>query len=173
MSKYNITLRILHWCLGLLLIILLCLGVYMTELDSSSYKLSLYRVHKAIGLTVLIVVIFRIIVRVFSTVPPYATSISNNNIFIAKLVHYLLYVAIFIVPFSGYIMSCASGKGASWFLGINFPVIISYDLGIAAFANKVHMLSNIFLVILIILHIAGFFKHYFVDKHNLIHRIWK
>ena len=63
-SQYTATAKSLHWLMALLLIGLLMLGFYMAGLPLSPDKLRLYSWHKWAGVTVFVLLGFRLLWRV-------------------------------------------------------------------------------------------------------------
>ncbi len=53
---------LLHWLMAILIVIMLALGLYMTRIPLSTFKLKLYGWHKELGVVILMLAAFRIIV---------------------------------------------------------------------------------------------------------------
>jgi cytochrome b len=72
--RYTRTAKTLHWLMAVLILGLLALGFYMQDLPLSPQKLQLYSWHKWAGVTVFLLVLFRLAWRVTHQPPRIAGS---------------------------------------------------------------------------------------------------
>ena len=93
-----------HWVIAALILVAFPLGVYMHELPLSPTKLKLYSYHKWIGITVLLLFVPRILWRITHR-PPAPLPMPAWQHRIAEGTHHLLYLLMFLVPLSGWLMS--------------------------------------------------------------------
>lgn len=169
-DKYSLPLRVIHWLMAIFIIGMLCSGFYMKSLPvSSEIKFSIYSIHKACGITVLLLVIIRIFLRIFTYAPPFSASFSMFIVTVSKAVHFGLYFLMVLMPLSGYVMSSASGIRIKYFFHI--PLLINKNIELASAANNLHSILAYFLLLLITLHILGALKHTLIDKQNIFKRI--
>ena len=171
MQKYHITIRILHWLIGVSVLLMIAIGYMMTNYLPDSTRFALYPGHKAVGFTVLLLMFFRILARALTKSPKMPKEISKLEAFVSKLVHFLLYFLVIVTATSGYVMSCASGKTISWFGLFNVPLFIGQNKYLAATAHGLHSVLPYVLLSFIFLHILGTLKHLLFDKVNIIKRI--
>lgn len=59
-NRYGFIAKVFHWIMALLIIGLLCLGLYMTGLQIGIQKLKYYGWHKELGILALWLVVLRI-----------------------------------------------------------------------------------------------------------------
>ena len=170
-NKYNILLRFLHWIMGVLIIGLVIMGFYMGSADSN-IKPFLYSWHKTLGITMLGLVILRLIIRFTTKIPPMPQGSNIILNYISKMVHWALYLFMFIMPLSGYIMSSASQRHFKWFFDIDVPLLISKNAEIASNAHNLHTTAPYILVAFIVLHFLGALKHLIINRENILKRIW-
>jgi len=169
-DKYSSGLRVIHWLMAIFIIGMLCSGFYMKSLPfSNEIKFSIYDIHKACGITVLGLIIMRIFFRVFTYVPPLPASSSQLTVHASKIVHLGLYFLMLLMPLSGYVMSSASGRAIKYFFHI--PLLINENRELTNAANELHSTLAYFIILFIILHIAGTLKHILIDKQNVLKRI--
>lgn len=169
-DKYSLPLRVIHWLMAIFIIGMLCSGFYMKSLPvSNEIKFNIYAIHKACGITVLLLVIIRIFFRAFTYVPPFSASFSRFIITVSKAVHFGLYSLMILMPLSGYVMSSASGIRIKYFFHV--PLLINKNIELANAANNLHSILAYFLLLLITLHILGALKHTLIDKQNIFKRI--
>ncbi len=169
-NKYSLSLRIIHWLMAAFIISMLCPMFYIKSLPvNNEIKSSIYTIHKACGITVLKLVVIRAFFRAFSYVPPLSANLSRFEANVSKVVHFVLYFLMVLMPLSGYVMSSASGIEIKYFFHI--PLLISKNKELTNVANKLHSIFAYLMLFFITLHIIGALKHTFVDKQNIFKRI--
>lgn len=165
LPRWSWPIVIIHWVTAILVIGLFCVGYYMVDLD---YYDSLYRVlphwHKSLGLLLLFVTLFRLVYRLKVNRPPEIATISQAEKVIARLVHVLIYLLLFTVFFSGYLISTADGRAIDVFTWFSVPALVTGIPNLEDIAGEVHYWSTYILIAVSLLHAAGAFKHHFVDK---------
>lgn len=108
-SDYSAFAKLLHWLIAALVGALVVLGLVMTGIKGDlQLKLSLYQLHKSIGLTVLSLVALRVFWRHISPPPPLPEAMPAWERRAARSAHILLYVLLFAVPLSGWVRVSAS-----------------------------------------------------------------
>lgn len=171
---YGLLTITLHWVCALLIIFLFGLGIYMTGLD---YYSEWYHkgpvLHISLGLVLLILMIARVIWRVSNRTPAKLPNHSRAANFLATLVKYVLYVLIFIVLLSGYLITTAEGKPASLFDLVHFPVLTQLSAANVDRAGLVHELLAWAIVIVAALHALAALIHHFVIRDRTLVRMLK
>lgn len=172
MNKYSLSMRIMHWTVSVMIITLLCVGTYMTDLPYGDEKLQIYTMHKSFGLITFILILIRIAARLSSDVPALPSAIKPMEAKIASWTVALFYLCMVLMPLSGYIMSMAGGRGIN-FLGTGHmvPDLIGIYPDFANIAGRAHGVVAVVLTSLIALHIIGAIKHLVIDKMNLFKRM--
>ncbi len=167
-KKYHPFLRALHWVMALLIIFQIFLGWFMEYLEgvigkNNPTRLFLYDLHKSLGVTVLILVALRIIVRLTTFIPPLPNSIHPLIRTTAKVSHYAIYVLMVITPMVGYATSDSLGKGVKLF-GLPLPKILPDDKELGKILGDLHGICAYTLLVLIIIHVVAAIWHRFFDK---------
>jgi cytochrome b561 len=89
-DKYSLGLRVIHWLMAIFIIGMLCSGLYMKSLPlSNEIKFNIYAIHKAYGITILVLIIVRIFFRVFTYAPRLPANFSRFVINASKTVHFV------------------------------------------------------------------------------------
>lgn len=169
MEKYSVSMRIFHWLVGSIIIILLAIGYTMTSMTDDATKWQVYNLHKSMGVLVLALVLFRILNRLRSSLP--STEVGPLETKIASLNYFLFYVLLFVIPFSGYSMSAFLGYKVEFFGLMTIPNIYPHNLEMSKICKIIHETSTTSILVLLALHIAGFLKHFIIDKKNLLKRM--
>jgi len=121
-KRYHPALVTMHWLIALLIFVNLYLGIVVFENrgggpgDFQAIN-PLVRIHMAVGVTILVLLIVRFILRVRTNRPAEATT--GNKFFdsLAKFVHYGLYVMVLAVTVLGLVFSLQTGRFQATFLG--------------------------------------------------------
>lgn len=164
--KYHISLRIIHWLTAILILLMIFMGWYMTDIvskDNHELRDKIVIVHKSIGILIILLFFIRVGFRLFTKIPPLPEGISFIERIMANAGHALLYIFIFIVPVSGYAMSNFYGYGVKFF-GIETPRLLPANRQWGAYAKELHEILPYLLLGLVCLHIAAVIKHKFFDK---------
>jgi cytochrome b561 len=171
-DQYNGVARWLHGISALLVIGLLAVGLWMTGLPLSMQKIQVYALHKAIGITVLTLVILRVLNRAIRGVPQ-SPVMPLWQIRVATATHYSLLLLLVLMPMSGWVYNSAKGFPLSYFGLFNLPHLGDENPARAELAQQVHEVAAWFLIGLVLLHLAGALYHQFILKDGLMRRMFK
>lgn len=171
-TSYGVTAVLLHWASAITILGLFVLGLWMVDLG---YYDPWYRdapaLHKSIGLTLLAVMLFRLAWRIGNPKPAPEPGASPREIRFARAVHSLLYVLIFCVIASGYLISTADGRPIPVFGLLEVPALFTGSQRQANIAGVVHLGLAISTIALAMLHALAALKHHFVDRDRTLLRM--
>ena len=172
---YGRTARVLHWLTVALVAIQVPVGVSMVYRGNTLNvwdKLTgaLYNGHKVIGVTILLVVLWRLAYRLTRGAPADEPTIEPWQRFASHLNHWGLYVLLICAPVAGYI-GISLFPALDLFGLFSLPGIVAPDKEAAKTAFAVHKLLVALLVLLIAVHFAAALFHYFVRKDNVLGRM--
>ena len=171
-KQYDSVARTFHGVMAVVSIGLLAVGSYMSDLDPSPQKWQMYGMHKAIGMTVLALVVLRILWRVTHRVPAPLGSWAVWERGLATIVQTLLYLGMIVMPISGYVMSSAGGHDISIFGLFNVPLVIEKNEALGHAARAVHGLAGNVVIGAVALHFIGAMKHHLIDRDRTLHRMF-
>jgi cytochrome b561 len=168
--RYAGLMIVLHWLIALGIIGLLALGLYMVGLPKGlPVKATLINLHKSLGLTVFLLVLLRIVARVALHRPPLPPMPPWQRA-AARTTQGLLYVGMVAMPLAGYLGSSFNSYGTR-FWGIPLPKWGWDDAHLRDLFFGLHHVIGFALIALIVLHVAGAFKHQWIDRDNLLARM--
>ena len=171
-EKYPLPMRLMHWLVALIILTLLGVGLYMTELPKEDANRGLlYGLHKSFGVTVLLLFALRLALHDSARVPSYPAFMKWWEIRLSKGVNKFLYAAMVAMPLTGYIMSDGFGFGVKWF-GMALPKLFETNRAAGELAGELHEAIAWMLIGAIALHLLGAIKHWLVDKSNILKRMW-
>lgn len=169
--EYSPAAKWLHWIMAVLIIALLMVGFYMSELPKGPDKTALVQVHKAIGTVVLVLAAVRLWWRIGHAPPPLPASIAAWQAQVAHAAHWLLYGLMIAQPLSGWAMSSARGFPVALVGLIPLPALVGKDEALAELLKESHEFIGGSLAILVIGHVAMALKHHFIDRDGLLLRM--
>lgn len=175
MKLSNLT-KILHAIIGTSMIILLIIGIYMSDNE----VFALYPIHKSVGVIVFVFALFRIFTRIREGWPKPIGNSPKIQMMMAKLVHWGLITITALYPASGMMMSGAGGHGIYIFgvelLASNYDEVthkaVALNETIASIGHTLHEALMGVLIFLIVVHVAGAVKHHIIDKDETITRMF-
>lgn len=168
---YGPVAKIFHWLLAVLVISMLAVGLIMSGMKNSPDKFKLIGLHKEFGIVVLCLVSLRLGWKVLNVSPLLPENLGKLAIVGAKTVHFLLYVLMFAMPLTGWLMTSAVGFPVSMFGWFLLPNLVAPD---KEFANSMNQLHEIFawaLMGLVALHVAAALLHHFYYRDNILLRM--
>jgi cytochrome b561 len=154
--RFTTASRILHWLTAVLIFAALFIGFVMVNWISDYATLLI--VHKALGVTILIVVVVRIVNRVTHRPPALPASVSRLERLAIAGSEFALYGLLLTQPLVGWAMVSAAGTPVTVF-GLHLPAIAPVNLALFGALRDTHSVLAYLLVILIAAHIAAVLMH--------------
>ena len=170
-TTYTPVAKGLHWLMAVMILGLLALGLYMSDLPLSPEKLTLYSWHKWAGVTVFVLVWLRLAWRVTHRPPALPDTLSPLMRLAAHAGHAGLYVLMVAIPLTGWLMSSAKGFQTVWFGVLPIPDLLGRDRELGDLLQQVHKLLNLLLMLTLAGHVAAALWHHFVLKDDTLHRM--
>lgn len=170
-EAYTPTAKILHWLMALLILGLLPLGFYMSDLKLSPLKLQLYSWHKWAGVTVFMLVLIRLLWRIWNSPPALPSHMKRYERLVAHLGHFALYALMLAIPVSGWLMSSAKGFQTVWFGVLPLPDLLDKNRELGDLLAEVHESLNFILIAVLVGHLGAALKHHFIDRDDVLTRM--
>ena len=169
--RYGHVAMALHWSIALLFIILVALGLTMTNMEDGDDKWTLYSLHKSFGFTATFLILMRVLWRLTNPAPLLPDTLKRYEVLLAHSVHIGLYAIMIIMPISGYIDSIAGGYKTQFFGLFDIPRLLEKDKNLAETAKDIHEFFSFALYGLFFLHFAAALKHHFIMKDNILRKM--
>jgi cytochrome b561 len=90
----------------------------------------------------------------------------------AEWMHGLLYILIFGIPLSGYLYSLSAGVPVVYLGIIPMPVLMGPDPELKPLLKALHANLNWVLVGAFFLHVLAALKHQFINRDDVMKRMW-
>lgn len=176
-TSYGAVARALHWLTALLILTAIPLGLVANGMaydsgEALAAKAQLFSLHKTVGIAAFAVALIRILWALTQTRPEPLHPDRVLETRVAEVVHWALYLALIIVPLSGWIHHAATDGFAPilWPLGQDLPGVPTSE-SVAQLAAAMHWVFTKVLALSILLHIAGALKHVIIDKDATLARM--
>jgi len=170
---YTRTAKILHWLIGIALLAQITLGLWMITIPKTpiGVRAGWFNVHKSIGITLAVLILVRILWRLFHQAPPLPATMPKWQRVAAKANHLLLYACMIVMPVSGYLGSSFT-KYPILYLGIKLPQWGWDSPALKDLFSQIHYVTVIIFIALIALHVAAALKHWLIDRDGIMRRMW-
>ncbi len=171
-KSYGLVSKIFHWLIGLAVIGMLIIGPFLTRIKNQHLADQLFTLHKSVGMILLLLIILRLSWRLTNITPTSSTHVQPWQQKAEKYAHFLMYLALFVMPLSGWAMSTAAGYLPSIFGYGEFAMpFIPKSKALADAISWVHTIVGFTLIALVSLHILATVQHYVVHKENILKRM--
>lgn len=177
-TSYGTVTKLFHWLIALFILGVLVTGTLAHNLGTTSaqsldWKIRLYSMHKTMGLAIFFTALARIAWALSQPKPGMIGQETGLLAFLAELVHWVLYVALVLVPLTGWMTHAATEGFApiKWPFGQELPFVPN-DPELAERFATLHHFFKLVMVGAVLLHIAGALKHHIIDRDATLRRMW-
>jgi len=171
-DRYGLVALTLHWLTAVTVIGLFGLGLWMVDL---TYYDDWYRtapsIHKGIGVLLFLTLLVRLGWRFLDPRPPAEPGHAPWEQIAARIAHGLLYVLLFAVMVSGYLISTADGRPVDVFGLFEVPASVTGLPNQADLAGAVHLALAISVIVIASLHALAALKHHVVEGDRTLVRM--
>jgi cytochrome b561 len=170
-SRYGSLSIGLHWLMLLLIAaVYACIELRGNFPKGSDIREGLKTWHFMLGLSILVLVLFRVVVHFSGTVPRIEPQPPRWQNLFAKLMHIALYALMIGMPLLGWLTLSAEGKLVPFF-GLQLPSLVGESKSIAGWAKELHETGGTVGYFLIGLHAAAALFHHYVVRDNTLRRM--
>ena len=161
----------LHWLVAIGIVVVLALGLYQAEMDRGPERSELRVIHGSIALIVLLLMTIRLAWRLLNETPAHPDGMPGWQRASATLVHWAIYIAVFVQLISGPITVATGDNNVSFFGLFEFSLPVEKSSEAHHFWEEVHEFSWKIVAALVVLHILGAFYNHFVAKNDVLRRM--
>jgi cytochrome b561 len=166
------TAKALHWTIVALLIVQFVLSWTMPEIKRDTKPDTLINLHLSFGVLILFVAVIRLGWRATHAEPPPQDGLPPWQLQSARVVHWLLYALLFVLPILGWINASWRGFPVSPFGLFELPKLVATRAPGLRWTGDVHtLLAYYAMLTLIALHVAAALYHYFVRRDGVLQRM--
>jgi cytochrome b561 len=163
--------QFLHWLIVVLLIVQVTLATLADDLPLGMKKLALLARHKSVGITILGLAVLRLLWRWMNPTPLLPGTLKPYERVLANITHAGLYILLFAMPLSGWMMSSARGFPVSWFGFIQLPDLVPKNKSLYDAMLQTHEALSWALYTIVFLHVVAALKHHWIHKDDVLRRM--
>jgi len=163
--------QILHWLIVALIIVQVTLGNIAADLPVGVKKLAMFARHKSVGITIFGLAVLRLLWRWFNPTPALPTTLKPYERTLAGLTHFGLYLLLFAMPLTGWMMTSARGFPVSWFGFWQLPDFVPKNDTLYNVMKETHDTLALLLYAIVFVHVAAALKHHFILKDDVLRRM--
>ena len=178
-TRYNAVAVLIHWLTAIAIVGMLVVGWIMEDMPNSDPdKFMLFQAHKSVGITILILSLFRVVWRMTHPVPPMSSAIPLWQRKAAQATHLLFYVLILALPLTGWaVVSTSSFNIPTLLYGVipwpHLPILpmLENKAMIHEFLGETHGTLASIITALLVLHIGAAWKHHLINRDDTLTRM--
>ena len=163
--------KALHWLVAIGIFALIYLGLSQSDMPRGAERDQVRMIHGSIALIVFALMTVRIIWRWVNVTPAHPEGFPAWQNLAATLVHWGLYIAIFVQLISGSMVVATYGNGIPFFGLFNIPVPVAEDHDAHEFWEEVHEPFWWIIAVLVIIHILAALYNHFIAKNDVLRRM--
>lgn len=170
-KRYSTISILLHWLIAALVLVQILL-ISAHDATEGPMSREFVQIHKSVGLAVLLLTLFRIGWRVANPPPALPATMKPWEKALSGMVHVLFYVALILLPLTGWAASSAMRREIVWFGLFNWPLLpVGGGRETAGALMDLHGIAVKTVYGLVALHVIGALKHQFIDRDTVLGRM--
>ena len=170
-TRYSTGAIILHWLIAIMVIVnwrLVEAGHHLEDAARAGYM----DLHKALGITILVLTLLRLGWRFTHRPPPLSDSLAGWEKLLARVTHTVFYILLIGLPLGGWLGTSFAGRPINYFGLFDIASLpVELDKAAAKTMFELHHTGGEIMIYLIGLHILGALKHMFWDKDGTMYRM--
>lgn len=160
--------RSFHWLIVALLIVQGAIGLFLDDLPRGSVRL-----HVSIGITILMLAVARLAWRIYAGRPVPVPGVSPSQRRLAGFGHFILYLLLFAVPVSGWLMSNYGDHPVRWFGLFELPHLVAPNDDAHEILEARHEQLFWTLATVALLHAFVAVYHHMIRRNATLTRMWR
>lgn len=170
-TGYTGTAKTLHWLILALLIVQFAVAWTMPNIGRNTQPGTLINLHFSVGVLILTIAIVRLAWRVTHGEPAPEDGLPPWQVVSARVLHWLLYLLLFVVPILGWANASYRGFPIVMF-GLELPKLVATHASSWGWTGDIHaFLATYVMLALVGLHVLAALYHYFVRRDGVLQRM--
>ena len=171
-DQFGLVAKLIHWVIAVLILGLIWLGWYMVDLTyyDTWYNASL-TAHRSLGMIVLGLALFKVAWLMFSPTPEPLPTLKDWEHQSSKLVHWIVFVSMFVIPITGYVISTSEGAAVPIFDWFDLPALFVASETTRDLAIDIHYYVAYAILAVVFVHAGAAFKHQFINDDGTLKRM--
>ncbi len=166
-AQFTLAARVLHWLMAAMILTMLFIGVGMVASVSERHDW-LIRIHKPLGIAILILAVVRLAVRLRHPPSPLPADLPALQKLAALASHWLLYALMFALPLIGWAMLSAGGYPVMLSESLRLPPIFPVSPIAFAVLRHAHAWLAILLFLTFLAHMGAALYHGLIRRDGVL-----
>jgi cytochrome b561 len=168
-SRYSAVTRVLHWLAAVLVFTTLIVGFSLAN-SLGSYAV-LLNTHKALGATVFVLFVIRVVNRFTDRAPALPAEVGRIERLAIAGSELGMYLLLLVQPLIGWSMLSASGVPVTLFGSFALPAIAPVNSGLYGLLRNAHSVVAYVLVVMIAAHVSAVLLHTLTLRDGMLRRM--
>lgn len=165
--SFTLAARVLHWLMAVMIVAMLFIGVGMVASVSERHEW-LLRIHKPLGIAILILAVVRLAVRLRHPPPALPADLPALQKLAAHASHWLLYILMLAMPLIGWAMLSAGGYPVMLSDSLRLPPIFPTSPVAFAVLRHMHSWFAMLLFLTFLAHMAAALYHGLIRRDGVL-----
>lgn len=170
-TEFGSLARSFHWLVAIGIVVLVYLGLQQAGMQSGAEKSDIRFVHSSIAVVVFFLMTLRFVWRFMNDRPAHPETMPRWQRLSASIVHWGLYMTIFVQLISGGMTVATGGKALPVFGLLSIPLPVAEDHGKHEFWEEIHEFAWRIVALLVIVHVLAALYNHFVAKNTVLRRM--
>lgn len=172
-KRFGSMAKLFHWTISLLFLFQFGIAFVMTEMEKEDpYREVFFMLHKSVGVTILVLALFRILWRRLTPLPDWPETMTEFDKKLFLFIEWGLYLFMFLMPMSGYVLTMAEGDGFKFFGLFAMPDVVGKSEVLEEIGEFLHKITGFLIVGLVGSHIALVLRQHFNFKDDFLCRMF-
>lgn len=159
--------RVLHWLMAVMILAMLFIGIGMVASVSERHAW-LLRIHKPLGIAILLLAVVRLAVRLRHPPPPLPADLPALQKLAARASHWLLYALMIAMPLVGWAMLSAGGYPVMLSDSLRLPAIFPTSATAFAILRHLHTWLAMLLFLTFLAHLGAALYHGLIRRDGVL-----
>lgn len=170
-SEYGSLAKWLHWLVAIGMVVIIYLGLTQSGMERGPERSEIRVIHGSIALIVLVLMTIRIVWRFMNDVPAHPEGVPGWQRATASLVHWGIYLAVFVQLISGPITVATGDNPVSFFGLFSFTLPVAVTEDAHHFWEEIHEFTWQIVAVLLVVHIVAAIYNHVVLKNDVLRRM--
>jgi cytochrome b561 len=168
-KQFNLVARLLHWLMAAMVLTMLGIGFAMVA-SLADYH-TLVSIHRPLGIAILALVVVQFINRLLNSPPPFPSTMSRIEQFMATATEYGMYGLMFALPLVGWGMLSAGRYPVVLYGSLQLPYILPHNLAFYAGLRQAHTVLAYLFFLAFLGHFGAVLFHTLVVRDAILARM--
>ena len=161
----------LHWLVAIGIIVLFWIGLDQAGMERGPEKMAVRATHASAALIVFVLMTLKLIWRLMNETPAHPDNMPGWQRLSSTLVHWGIYVTVFVQLISGAMTIGTDGNPLPFFGIFSVPLPIAENSEGHDFWEAIHESAWIAVAVILAIHILGAVYNHFIVKNDVLRRM--